>query len=239
MVRKDDVIQYASAALFSVVVIACLYQAEVLASGESGMPSLNISLAASTLFLLGTVLLLGPLSRLFFVFDWAFKFRKELGIMTFITGFTHVYLAMFPLARNGPWGLYVSRPFSAYSGLEALIVLFILFLFSWNWSMKLLGAKLWWQIQYWGARLAFILIGVHMIVLKYKTILSWIVPGSEPVTPGIHTPPLVVWEAEFILLVLVIRFSELFGVRAARMITQIITAMVISVMVWTTFGGLL
>lgn len=238
MPRRDDVIQYTSAALFAAVLIAVLYGAEVFASGEAGLPAFNVSLAGGTLFMLGTVLLLGPLSRLFAVFDWAFKFRKELGIMTFITGCTHVYLAMFPLARNGPWGLYVSRPFSAYPGLEALIVLFILFLFSWNWSMKLLGTKLWWQLQYWGARLAFILIAVHMIVLKYKTIVSWIVPGSVPVTSGIHAPPLVIWEAQFILLVLVIRFSELFGVKAARVITQIVTAMVFSVMVWSIFGGL-
>ncbi len=237
MVRKDDVMQFAFAGLFSGAMVFGLYRVEVTLAGESGLSTLNVSLAAGTLFLLGTVLLLGPLSRLFAVFDWGLKFRKELGIITFITGLLHVYLTMFPLARNGPWGLYRSRPFSAYPGLEALIVLFILFLFSWNWATHVLGAKLWWQIQYWGARIAFVLIGTHMIVLKYKTILSSIVPGSEPVTPGIHTPPLIVWEAQFLLLVLVIRLSELFGPKAARIITQVSTALVLSVLLWTTFAG--
>ncbi len=235
MIRKDDVLQYAFSALFSLLLILGLYAVESYTSGESGLSVLNVSLAAGTLFLLGFVLLLGPLSRMFAVFDWAFKYRKELGIMAFITATVHVYLAMFPLARNGPWGLYRARPFSAYPGLEALIVLLVLFLLSSNWATKMLGAKLWWQIQYWGARLAFVLVCAHVIILKYKTIMLWVIPGSETVISGVYAPPLVVWEAQFILLVFVIRLSELFGPKASRIITQVATASVLSVIVWSTF----
>ena len=102
--------------------------------------------------------------------------------------------------------------------------------------MKLLGTKLWWELQYWGARLAFVLIGVHMVVLKYKTIVSWAMPGNLP-EAGSHIPPLIVWEAQFLLLVLVIRLSELFGVKIARIITQVSTALVLVVLLWTTFAG--
>lgn len=233
---KESVFQYTCAILFAAGVVFGLYQVDVLASGEPGLSALSVATASGTLFLLGFVLLMGPLSRMFAIFDWALKFRKELGIMTFFTALTHVYLVMFPLARNGPWGLYRSRPFSAYPGLEALIVLFVLLVFSWNWSMKLLGTKLWWELQYWGARLAFVLIGVHMVVLKYKTIVSWAMPGNLP-EAGSHVPPLIVWEAQFLLLVLVIRLSELFGVKIARIITQISTVLVLVVLLWTTFAG--
>lgn len=233
---KESVFQYTCAIVFAAGLVFGLYQAEALASGEPGLSALSVATASGTLFLLGFVLLMGPLSRMFAIFDWALKFRKELGIMTFFTALTHVYLVMFPLARNGPWGLYRSRPFSAYPGLEALIVLFVLLVFSWNWSMKLLGTKLWWELQYWGARLAFVLIGVHMVVLKYKTIVSWAMPGNLP-EAGSHVPPLIVWEAQFLLLVLVIRLSELFGVKIARIITQISTVLVLVVLLWTTFAG--
>jgi len=101
--------QYIGAILFGGVIGTIIYFGQI-AGGESALSSVNISLAATTLFLLGTVLLLGPLSRLFTVFDWALKFRKELGIVSFFTALLHVYMVMFPLARNGPWGLYVSRP---------------------------------------------------------------------------------------------------------------------------------
>lgn len=233
---KESLFQYTCSIIFAAAAVFGLYQVEALASGEPGLSALSVATASGTLFLLGFVLLMGPLSRMFAIFDWALKFRKELGIMTFFTALTHVYLVMFPLARNGPWGLYRSRPFSAYPGLEALIVLFVLLVFSWNWSMKLLGTKLWWELQYWGARLAFVLIGVHMVVLKYKTIVSWAMPGNLP-EAGSHVPPLIVWEAQFLLLVLVIRLSELFGVKIARIITQISTVLVLVVLLWTTFAG--
>ncbi|MFZ5535104.1 MAG: hypothetical protein ACOY3M_03025 [Patescibacteria group bacterium] len=227
--------QYIGAILFGGVIGTIIYFGQI-AGGESALSSVNISLAATTLFLLGTVLLLGPLSRLFTVFDWALKFRKELGIVSFFTALLHVYMVMFPLARNGPWGLYVSRPWSAYPGLEALIILFVLLLLSWNFTMHVLGTKLWWQIQYWGARIAFMLIAVHMVVLKYKTIVSWVIPGqAEAATAGVHFPPLIIWEAQFVLFILVVRLSELFGKDAARRITQGIALIIVTTMLWWIF----
>lgn len=233
---KEEFRQYFSAFIFSAAVIAVSYGIEVMASGESGASAFNVSLAAGTLFLLGTVLLLGPLSRLFAVFDWALKYRKELGIMSFFTGLAHVYLVMFPLARNGPWGLYQARPLSAYPGLEALVILFVLLIISNTYATRALGAKLWWQIQYWGARLAFALTAFHMLVLKYKTISAWLVPGGVSGEPGVvHYPPLVIWEAQFVLLILLIRLSELFGTAAARRITLVSVVFVSGVMAWTMF----
>ena len=227
--------QYVGAVLFGGVIGTIIYFGQI-AGGESSLSSVNISLAATTLFLLGIVLLLGPLSRLFTVFDWALKFRKELGIVSFFTALLHVYMVMFPLARNGPWGLYVSRPWSAYPGLEALIILFVLLLLSWNFTMHVLGTKLWWQIQYWGARIAFMLIAVHMVVLKYKTIVSWVIPGqAEAATAGVHFPPLIIWEAQFVLFILVVRLSELFGKDAARRITQGIALIIVTTMLWWIF----
>ncbi len=233
---RNDILQYVYAGLFAVALVLGLYEVEVIASGAAGLSALNVSLAASTLFLLGTVLLLGPLSRLFNRFDWALKYRKEVGIMSFFTGFLHVYLVMFPLARNGPWGLYSSRPWSAYPGLEALIVLFVLLIISNRYATLALGAKLWWQLQYWGARIAFALIAFHMVVLKQKTIMSWLIPGDVPVTPGVvHYPPLIIWEAQFVLLILVIRLSELLGAKAARVITIVTSVSLLLMMAWAMF----
>ncbi len=233
MIRKEDIFQYGVSFLVSAAVVGGVYVTESAVSG-AGAAAVNVALAAGTLFILGMVLLLGPLSRMFQVFDWAFKFRKELGIMGFFTAATHVYLTMFPLARNGPWGLFRSRPWSAYPGLEALIILFILFMLSNTFSTRLLGAKLWWQIQYWGVRLTFVLVAFHMVVLKYQTIASWLMPGyAHTQTPGIHYPPLVIWETQFVLLVLVVRLSELFGVKVARILTLVLTALIAVMMVWS------
>ncbi len=235
--RKEIVLRYVYAALFASLLGLGLYAEHVRVTGESVLSALNVALAADTVFLLGVVLLLGPLSRLFVIFDRLLIYRKELGIMSFFTGFIHVYMVMFPLAHNGPWGLYRSRPFSAYPGLEALIILFILLLLSWNWAMHKLGTKLWWQIQYWGVRTAFMLIVLHMMVLKYSTILAWTAPVLSSIPKETLGPPIIVWEAQFVLLVLLIRFSELFGKTAARIITQISTLIIVSTMILVTIYG--
>ena len=106
---SEGVRQYLVATAAAVLTVGFVYQYAVIRYGAVGLSSLNKSLATSTVFLLGFVLLLGPLSRMFAIFDGFFKFRKELGVLSFYTGAIHVYLSMFVLARRGPWGLYLSE----------------------------------------------------------------------------------------------------------------------------------
>jgi len=211
--NKTALFEYGVSSVFAAAVVGSLYYLEVRLSGEAGLGALSVSLAAGTLFLLGYVLLLGPMTRMFDFMDKQFRFRKEIGIMAFFTGLTHVYLAMFPLARNGPWGLYRARPFSAYPGIEALGVLFILFVISYGPFVRLLGSRLWWKVQYWGVRLAFVLIAVHMIVLKYGVIAAWIATGGNA--------QLIIWETLFTAFVVYIRLTELAGKRRGRLLAEV------------------
>ncbi len=221
-VNGEGIRQYVIALIVTLVTVWLVYRYAVVRYGVEGLSTLNKSLATSTLFLLGIVLLLGPLSRLFTVFDHAFKYRKELGVLTFFTGATHVYLSMFPLARRGPWGFYTSQPFSAYAGLAGLIIMFILFLLSNAAIERALGYKLWWKLQYWGARTAFLAISFHMIVLKYSGWGKWFADRGAGSPQGVASlPPLAILATVFVVFVLLVRVSELFGPRAARVITQV------------------
>lgn len=237
--KKPVLVEYLVSLLVAVLLTAGFYAAESALSGSSGAGTVNVALAVATFFLLGGVLLLGPLSRLFDVFDRLLRFRRELGMASFLTAVTHVYLVMFPLAHNGPWGLYRYSPWSAYPGLEALLIMFVLFVLSWNPMMHAMGTKLWWQIQYWGARIAFVLVGVHMIVLRREIILSWFAPSLLPAgsSSAAGVPPLIIWEMEFLFLVLLIRLSELFGAKAARVITQVASVFIAVVMIWVVVRG--
>lgn len=218
----ESVRQYAVAGVVTVVTVWFVYRYAVVRYGVEGLSSFNKSLATSTLFLLGIVLLLGPLSRLFTIFDHALKYRKELGVLTFFTGVAHVYLSMFPLARHGPWGLYVSQPLSSYAGLSGLVIMFFLLILSSATIERALGSKLWWRLQYWGARLAFVAIAFHMIILKYSGWGKWFADRGAGSTQGVASlPPLAILATIFAALVLVVRLSELFGPHAARAITQL------------------
>ncbi len=211
---SESVRQYTVATIVTAATVWLVYRYAVVRYGVEGLSSFNKSLATSTLFLLGIVLLLGPLSRLFAIFDHFLKYRKELGIMTFFTGAAHVYLSMFPLARRGPFGFYQSQPISAYAGLTGLIIMVFLLFLSNAAIERAIGTRLWWKLQYWGARLAFVAIAFHMIVLKYSGWSPWFADKSS-------LPPLALLATVFAVFVLVVRLSELFGSRAARVITQL------------------
>lgn len=217
----EGIRQYAVAAIVTALTVWLVYRYAVVRYGVEGLSSFNKSFATSTLFLLGIVLLLGPLSRLFILFDHALKYRKELGVLTFFTGAAHVYLSMFPLARRGPWGFYQSQPLSGYAGLAGLIIMFILLLLSNAVVERTIGTRVWWKLQYWGARLVFIAVAFHMIVLKYSGWGSWFADRGAGSTQGIASlPPLTILATVFITFVLIVRLSEFFGPRAARAITQ-------------------
>lgn len=221
-VSGENIRQYAVAATVTAVTVWLVYRYAVVRYGAEGLSSFNKSLATSTLFLLGIVLLLGPLSRLFTLFDHALKYRKELGVLTFFTGAAHVYLSMFPLARRGPWGFYASQPISAYAGLAGLVIMFFLLILSIGAVESIVGTRVWWKFQYWGARLAFIAIALHFIVLKYQGMIQWFVDRGAGGTQGmLWLPPISLLAAVFTAFVLVVRLSELFGPRAARAITQL------------------
>lgn len=221
----ESVRQYAVAGVVTVITVWLLYRYAVVRYGVGGLSPLNKSFATSTVFLLGVVLLMGPLSRLFTIFDPFLKYRKELGILTFFTGASHVYLSMFPLARRGPFGFYQSRPLPAYAGLAGIAIMAFLFLISFAPAERALGARLWWKLQYWGARFAFVAISFHMIVLEYAGWGKWFARRSSP-------PPLALLASVFATFVLAVRLSELFGAAAARRITQFSFLAMSAIMVW-------
>jgi DMSO/TMAO reductase YedYZ heme-binding membrane subunit len=220
--HRENLGHYAVAGLVTLAVVLLIYRYAAVRYGVEGLSTLNKSLATGTAFLLGIVLLLGPLSRLFTVFDHALKFRKELGIMTVFTGAAHVYLSMFPLARRGPFGFYQAQPVSAYTGLAGLVIMVLLLLISGNTIERAIGTKLWWKLQYWGARSAFILTAVHFIVLKYQGMAQWMAGrGSGGSGEGaLWLPPISILITVFAAFVLVVRLSELFGSVPARRIIQ-------------------
>ncbi len=236
-VRNSSVVeslrQYAAAGIATALFVWGVYVYAMVRYGTTGLSPLNKSLATSTLFLLGFVLLLGPLSRVFNLFDRLLKYRKELGIFAFFTGVAHVYLAMFPLARRGPWGFYQSRPESAYPGLAALVIMFLLLVISWQFAERMIGPKLWWKIQNWGARLAFVLIAFHMAVLKYTEWGKWLATRGADATAGAAwLPPLSLLGIVFTTFVLVVRVSESLVPKAARTITQLAFFLYFGVTLW-------
>ena len=185
------------------------------------IPSIaNKGLANASLVLLGIVLLIGPLSRLYNRFDSWVNYRKELGILAFVTGAVHVYLSMFVLARRGPFGLYQSRPLVAYSGLLGLVIMAYLFIISFEKIKQKIGTVKWWKMQYWGARIAALAVLFHMTVFKYPEWGKWLAGDAGKLALP-NLPPASLLVALFSAFVLLVRTSELFGAKAAKFLTPV------------------
>jgi len=226
MNTKEGIRQYGVATVASAATVWLFYQYAVVRYVAAGLSSLNKSMAVSTLFLLGVVLLFGPLARMFRLFDGLLKYRKELGVMTFFNALTHVYLSMFPLARRGPFGFYQSQPLSAYFGLAALGIMFVLFLFSFSKLERILTPATWWKLQQWGARVSFVTIVVHMTVLKYAGWSKWLADRSPSL------PPMALLATIFAAFVLAVRLGELFGMQVGRRVTQLALLAFVGVTAW-------
>lgn len=217
---KETVKQYSVATVTALGLAVGLGLYLTARRGYFDLSIINKSLASASLLLLGIVLLLGPLSRLYQRFDKWVNYRKELGVLAFFLGAAHVYMAMFPLAKTGPWGFYQAKPLAAYPGLLGLVIMLILFILSFEIMKKKLGAERWWKAHYRGVRIAALAVLFHMSVLKYSEWLKWLSGETGKLTqPG--WPPASLLVAVFSGLVLLVRLAEIFGLRAAKALVPI------------------
>ncbi|KKU06442.1 MAG: putative membrane protein fused with a rieske [2Fe-2S]-like protein [Candidatus Magasanikbacteria bacterium GW2011_GWA2_45_39] len=229
--NREQVRQYlvAMATAAGIVMFLAIYL--TLRRGYFDLAIVNKSLASGSLALLGIVLLLGPLSRLYQRFDKWVNYRKELGILAFFLGAAHVYLSMFPLARGGPFGLYLSRPLIAYSGLLGLLIMAVLFVISFEKIKSKIDTAKWWKTQYVGVRIAAIAILVHMTLFKYAEWLNWL-KGETGKIAIPAWPPASLLIAVFSGFVLLVKISELAGQRLGQKLTPVWLAAAAGILAW-------
>ena len=222
---KESVKQYLVAILTAGIVwLGFSMYGAGLAKGWSAAV-VNRGLADTSIFLLGTALMLGILSRLYNAFDKFLTYRKEIGIMAFFSGAAHVYLAMFPLARRGPWGFYESRPWSAYPGLLGLGLMFLLFVISFKAVEEKLGTARWWKMQYWGARIAGIGILTHIAVFRGPEWWTLVKSGSGAVPSSLVA-------GSFGVFALLSRLAEPAGQKMAQKLVPVWLMLTSGLLIW-------
>lgn len=198
----------------------------------------NKIFAGDAAILLGMVLLLGPLSRLFNFFDKYVQFRKELGMVAFFLALAHTLSSYFFLPDKFPRERFFSYGLWPFIfGLAATVLLIFIFIISNQRSMHRIGSKLWWQIQSWGARVTFVLVALHVGVMKWSSWVSWYQKGGgkelvHPEWPGAGL--LVAW---FMALVIVVRIGEIFGKQAGRVVWYGGVVLLIFIYIFTFIWG--
>lgn len=218
--NKEQIRQYVVSTIFSLIIFALFAYYNSLQLQGLSPRVYNRALADTSIVLLGIALSLGMLSRLYEIWDKFLTYRKELGILAFFAGASHVYLSMFPLARSGPWGFYNYKPLSAYPGLAGLLIMFFLFLISAKLIEKSLGTKTWWKLQYIGGRLAGLAVLIHLIVLRGST---W----PQIIQSSTSTPPSHLITGSFAIFILISRLLERLNKKLAKWLIPLLAITII------------
>lgn len=179
----------------------------------------NKALAGVAAILLGIVLLIGAGSRLFSFPDRYVQYRKELGIIAFFFALFHSVVSLFFL----PSKFSLEKYFATFNwpfvfGLVAIVILIMIFAISNNRAMTAMGRARWWRLQYWGVRVVFTLVILHVFLMKWKGWVAWYKVGGgkelvRPEWPGAGI--LVAW---FMVFVVLIRLAEFASQKLGRVV---------------------
>lgn len=210
--------QYGAALLAAIPLFIILSFYLLYRRGYYNLYITNKILAGTATILLGIVLLIGPLSRLFSFPDRYVQYRKELGIVAFFLALGHSLVSSFFLRSKFSLANFIEKlnwPF--IFGLIAIIVLIIIFFISNNRVMFAIGKERWWRLQYWGVRLVFTLIFLHVFIMKWPSWLAWYKKGGgkelvHPEWPGAGL--LVGW---FMIMVVFVRLAEFTNPKLGRL----------------------
>ncbi len=238
----ENVRQYSIAlanigAIFGVLSLYLLYR-----RGYYNLYIANKALANAAAITFGIVLLLGPLGRYFNAFDRYLKYRKELGMTGAVVALAHGIISYFFLRDHFPWErfyTYGKIPFAF--ALSASLILIVLIVISNRPMMHAFGGKLWWWMQHWGVRVMFLLVALHVGVMKWSGWVSWYQKGGGAPSAALKNPwlpgagLLIGW---FIAFVLLVRIADMVHHRLGKTMWYVACVALPAIYVVTFWWGL-
>lgn len=235
MMDKNLVSRYIKTIVFSLIIFGLLSLYIYIRRGYFTFYIVNKVVAGDAIILLGIVLLIGPITRLYDAFDHFIIYRKELGIIAFLYAFIHGMLSLFYLPEYFSISSYLKHLNTFIPGLTGLIILALLFIFSFEFIIEKMDKKIWWLLQNWGVRVGGILIILHVVLMKYSGWVSWYIKGGGPELLRFYLPPAGLLVTSFGLLIGAIRISEFFGKNTAQKLMPIIVSLYV-IFLGFTFG---
>ena len=218
---KEEIRQYGIALISGFILSVLLSLYLFLRRGYYDLYIDNKVFAGVSLMLLGTTFLIGPFSRLYSRFDSWVMYRKEIGIIAFFFALLHSLISFFFLPNKFPLTYFEKNILTFIFGLTAILVLIYLFILSFERVIKYLDRKRWWLVQNWGIRIAGLLVFLHVFIMKYPGWIKWYIQGGGSELARPYLPPASLVVSVFAFYVIVVRLSEFFGEKIARIIVMI------------------
>ena len=172
------------------------------------MSTANRAIADVAFIILALVLLLGPLTRWYNVFDKYLQYRKELGISAAVLVVVHFIISFFLLTSASGRVRFVTTGAKGFLfGSIATLVLIGLTAISSTTLMRAIGSKQWWSLQRWGIRLAYVASVLHVWFVALPRWRTWYVKG-DPRALFDQWPSLGILTGWLIAAVLILRLLE-------------------------------
>lgn len=215
---NEAIFEYFIALLFSLILFIVFSLYLYNRRGFYDLYIINKVFAGVAVFQLGIMLLFGSLCRMFSVFDHYLKYRKEFGVIAFVYAVSHGIVSLFFLRNYFSIEKYLTTgkiPF--IFGMLGLVVLFGIMLISNKKSMMKIGFKQWWPLQYWGVRIAFLAVALHVFVMKLPSWIEWYTKGGTHTLVHPEWPGLGLLEGWFIFFVIFIRIAEAIHINLGKL----------------------
>lgn len=181
--------QYGTAFVMAAEVFAVLGLYLFARRGYFNLYIMNKVLAGVSLVLLGVVLIIGPLCTFSPRCQRYLQYRKELGILALLAGLAHGIISIWPLSARFPLASLIDHWPTTLAGILGLVLLTYLGAISNLWALQRLGTGRWWTWQRWGARISFLLVMFHLVVMKWPGWMRWFREGGTPDLERPYLPP--------------------------------------------------
>lgn len=203
--------RWLKAILIAIVVVLLFTSYLYLRRGYVNLYILNKALGSAAVVLAGITLLVRPLLSRLPKLSFLMTIRRHLGLSAFGLVLGHVVVSVFFLPQKFPLSWYQEEWMPVTFGVVALLIWIFLSYISTDKKVRQLGSDRWRKFQSMGGRLAFILIFLHLTVMKYPGWIRWfngqLKPSPELANPSY--PPASLFVFAFMLLVILSRIWHL------------------------------
>lgn len=184
---NEDIARWLKSIIIALVVFFILSFYLIERRGYYNLYIINKVLGSTAAILAGITLIIGPLSKKFSFFALEMSIRRHLGLTAFFLALLHMVFSLFFLPNKFPFAWYIKEWLPITFGALAISTWIYMTYISRNSKIKEFGTTLWGGKLSIAGQLAFVLIFLHLTVMKTAGWLKWF-NGEVKQTPELANP---------------------------------------------------
>lgn len=184
---NEDITRWLKTILIALVVFFLLSFYLIERRGYYNLYIINKVLGSTAAILASITLIIGPLSKRFLFLALEMSIRRHLGLTAFFLALLHMIFSLFFLPNKFPLAWYIKEWLPITFGVVAISTWIYMTYISRNSKIKEMGATIWEKKLSFAGQLAFVLIFLHLTVMKTEGWLKWY-NGEVKQTPELANP---------------------------------------------------